>query len=476
MAEKQPLHVKLVSTLLEIHKAGLSTIVRMTRGAEKKQLVIRAGNVVNAESGVPGDHLARILVEMELMPQAALKKTVELMKNGCTTDQAVQEAGGLGAEEVLKGAHLQAVRILASVFGWEDGDIRCFRFDGESKRRIDLQIPVPELLTSAVRSAARDGHLPGPIKALKMKLSPAAALNPALLALPLEPAETEAVVQVRDLCSLEEILPFLPRENPNPREVLQRLLLLGLIQLVDPQAIVSDVKTGLESALADQLGELLHAYETATFYEILAIRPDAAEDEVKTAYHELARRYHPDHFHAKERDPALRAKAEKVFTEIAGAYAVLSDPARRSGYDAQLSQRSSPVDAALQAKSAAAMEKEKIAETLYRAGKASLAQGGFEKAVELLRECVWAQPDVARYQHALAKAQSENPRQRKEAERHFLKAIELDKLMIEAYIDIARLYINVKLPRRAEVYLQQALHWSPGNPEAERLLRETAPK
>ncbi|NLV73954.1 MAG: molecular chaperone DnaJ [Chloroflexi bacterium] len=61
------------------------------------------------------------------------------------------------------------------------------------------------------------------------------------------------------------------------------------------------------------------------YYEILEIPRGASEDEIRSAYRKLARRYHPDV--SKEDDAEARIK------EINEAYQVLSDPEKRSLYD-----------------------------------------------------------------------------------------------------------------------------------------------
>jgi molecular chaperone DnaJ len=59
------------------------------------------------------------------------------------------------------------------------------------------------------------------------------------------------------------------------------------------------------------------------YYDILGIKKDASDDEVKKAFRKLAHKYHPD---KKEGD-------EKKFKEASEAYAVLSDKKKRSEYD-----------------------------------------------------------------------------------------------------------------------------------------------
>jgi curved DNA-binding protein len=62
------------------------------------------------------------------------------------------------------------------------------------------------------------------------------------------------------------------------------------------------------------------------YYEVLGTSKTATEDEIRKAYRELARKYHPD---VNPNDKS----AEERFKEINEAYEVLSDPDKRKRYD-----------------------------------------------------------------------------------------------------------------------------------------------
>src|SRR5262245_28631304 len=62
------------------------------------------------------------------------------------------------------------------------------------------------------------------------------------------------------------------------------------------------------------------------YYEILGVARGASDAELKTAYRQLAKQYHPD---LKPGDK----QAEERFKEASEAYAVLSDPDKRAQYD-----------------------------------------------------------------------------------------------------------------------------------------------
>ena len=65
------------------------------------------------------------------------------------------------------------------------------------------------------------------------------------------------------------------------------------------------------------------------YYEVLGVPRTAAPADIKRAYRRLARKHHPDLQPAEK-----RAQASEHFKEINEAYEVLSDPDKRSKYDA----------------------------------------------------------------------------------------------------------------------------------------------
>src|SRR5919198_1368133 len=68
------------------------------------------------------------------------------------------------------------------------------------------------------------------------------------------------------------------------------------------------------------------AVQFRDYYETLGVAKTATDDEVRSAFRKLARKYHPDV--AKD-----KKAAEEKFKEINEAYEVLSDPEKRKKYD-----------------------------------------------------------------------------------------------------------------------------------------------
>ncbi len=61
-------------------------------------------------------------------------------------------------------------------------------------------------------------------------------------------------------------------------------------------------------------------------YDVLGVKPDASDKEIKSAYRKLAKELHPD-LHPGD------AGAEEKFKAISGAYGLLSDPEKRARFD-----------------------------------------------------------------------------------------------------------------------------------------------
>jgi molecular chaperone DnaJ len=69
------------------------------------------------------------------------------------------------------------------------------------------------------------------------------------------------------------------------------------------------------------------AEQKRDYYEVLGVAKTATADELKKAYRQMAKKYHPD------ANPNNKQEAESKFKEVNEAYEVLSDPQKRQMYD-----------------------------------------------------------------------------------------------------------------------------------------------
>lgn len=65
------------------------------------------------------------------------------------------------------------------------------------------------------------------------------------------------------------------------------------------------------------------------FYLVLRVKPIASPDEIRKAYRELSKKYHPD------LNPGMKAASDEKMKELVEAYNVLNSKEKRKQYDAQ---------------------------------------------------------------------------------------------------------------------------------------------
>lgn len=79
-----------------------------------------------------------------------------------------------------------------------------------------------------------------------------------------------------------------------------------------------------------QISQELKKINDKNYYEVLGVSKKASQEEIKSAYKTLVRKYHPDRHQANSEE---QEKAEKMFKLVNEANEVLSDPQKRQQYD-----------------------------------------------------------------------------------------------------------------------------------------------
>ncbi len=465
----------LIDKLFELHDSAKSGLFRIQKESARKQLVLKQGTLAFAESCLPEEHLARIAVLKNLLPRAAVPEVASLMETGKTSEEAILKISN-GDERILEQARReQAIAILASMLKWADCEMHFYPGENLVRYRLSLDLALPEILVLSARRAASDALAAIPPDFYQRAFSIPQNASRDAANLPLDNAEYYCFSLAGEKMQIGDLLNLFPAGTVKPEELLLRLAFLGLIE---PEAAL-EVKAGHMPAAADEtdsaiqnLEAMLQQFEAADPYKILGVATDASAEEIQGAYHELARQYHPDRYQSRQFSAEVRAKAEQVFTYINESYGTLRNPSSRALYDDNRRKNESPIEKRSSSGTAAGPADRDQAEVIFREGRACLARGDFEKAIEHLKNCVWLSPGNARYHRYLGVAQSESPKHRKSAEQHLLKSSELEPFSIESRLALAKLYLKVSLPRKAEVQLREVLGLDPENREARRLSEE----
>ena len=220
----------------------------------------------------------------------------------------------------------------------------------------------------------------------------------------------------------------------------------------------------------------------STHYEILAISNDVSPEDLKRAYYDLARRYHPDRFRRKEHAP-LHGRIEAAFARITQAYETLGDSGSRSTYDSKLAARARAKAAAptnqpstpSQAPSKPTEESSSSferAEAQFREGLAALKSGQNNSAITNFATAAKAFPNEARYRAFYGHALSAHEMNRRLAEVELQAALKIEPENPDYRTMLAQLYKALGFARRAKAEAERALAAAPNHEGARALLRD----
>lgn len=87
----------------------------------------------------------------------------------------------------------------------------------------------------------------------------------------------------------------------------------------------------LEPERKKEIIELERSLDTLDHFAVLGVKPGASAADVKTAYYNASRRFHPDRYFGKNLG-SFRARMERIFRRLTDAHNVLTQPDKREAY------------------------------------------------------------------------------------------------------------------------------------------------
>lgn len=219
----------------------------------------------------------------------------------------------------------------------------------------------------------------------------------------------------------------------------------------------------------ENIEKIIELYESIKasqldYYQLLGLTTAAVGGEIKTAYFELAKKFHPDRI-ASAPDPEIKEKANFVFAEINRAYDTLSNPDKRNLYDAKGYKDNEPEDALHE-------NLGERARLLHRRAKALYSQKKFWEASSVMDEVVKLDAFKSSYFLLLGLCQMNLPTLKRMAANNLQKAIELEPYNVEAYTAMGMLLMSENQNKRAEGFFRKALSMNPDHALARKKLGE----
>jgi tetratricopeptide (TPR) repeat protein len=471
------------------HARGRSTgVLALSRGQVRKQLFLRDGALVAAESNLREEALGELLVALDLLPQHRLGALLgEVKRRGQKMGSVVIELGWVSAEDVFAALREQVRRRAQSCLRWSAGDDAFEAGGGFVGSIIEHRFELPALVFSGLRESAslellepaldqeqatlvalapefapvRDefeavfgGELPGLLEAGCELGSLVLRPDAGALVYGLEALLATGLAELRDSRRFTS-------SDPGP---------VRLAELLQPQpgsgaftapATLQDIPApaasppAAEPALPPELMREYLSVHDANPHELLDVSLDASLEDLDAA---LARK--------QARAVALAgqgAKGEELDELMAAyvlAHAVLRNPTRPDA------RRPPELDEDPGAPKPQAVDP-LGAEQAFREGRALLDAGQPRRALGPLRRAVELRPDQAAY-HAWLGAtlfEVEGEAALPEPLDRLEHAVAVDPDSAEGHGLLARLLMALREPARARTHLERALALKPEQPE-----------
>jgi len=188
-------------------------------------------------------------------------------------------------------------------------------------------------------------------------------------------------------------------------------------------------------------------------YEILGVHENASDTDIKSAFRQLAKQYHPDSQEVQEN----RAESEERFLQLTDAYKVLSDSVLRTQYDRD---RRSGKHTSFDPKHPGNPR------VLYREGRRAYKNERFKEASEHFRKAVELVPQNPLYCSWLGLSLSKQGGLLHEARKWCEKATLLAPSKPDYYVNLALVYRNAEIKGLTLKYLRKALEIDPSHKRA----------
>jgi len=407
----------------------------------------------------------------------------------------VIEAGQL--KEFL-GYHVQ--EIVYSLFNWVSGEFE-FRAESQPTSVPAVKLALPSLIFEGVRRITNMEVIHRGLKGSDTVIRLVPDFESKAASVFLKPEEAFVLSRIESSARISEILQISPLGLETTQRALYGFLATGIVEPVQGSAsgrqatapaaskayrsgsapefpaettgLQADAEAEDTESVRSDVFLMLDGAKTKNFYDMLGVSPTASLDEIKKSYYSLAKKYHPDRYHQSKSED-LKNALDQIFSTLAHAYDTLKVPATRGSYDAKVfrletSAGVSP-EKATPAAPAPTAPQQKLAELNYRQGRGQYDQQDYWSAIQAFRQSVRLEPKVARYRYWLAMSLAKNVKWRREAEEHFLKAIDLEQFNADYYVGLGMLYKEAGMQRRAEGQLKQALQVNPDNRAAQEAL------
>jgi tetratricopeptide (TPR) repeat protein len=463
----------LPQVLRRIFLDGLKGTLRLVRSDEIRNLFFERGELRTATSSREGQKIGSFLKRRGWITDKDLAWALETVaRQGRARLGKILVERGLVSRPVLDAEMKRLVEeIVFSTFEWDQGEYRFEPSPGILDPDVVLALSTAATVVEGIRRLPESD-------AFRQRLGdgkriPVLAGDPLsrYQYLSLTPQEAYLLSRVDGIQDLDSLLKLGGASRSAAAKTLYALVSCGIVEWKGEGYVLEsseapehlNVEVSAQPALlspsyAEMVRNTYRRIDWLTHYELLGIDPGATLEQIRKAYFERSRAFHPDLRHRPDLSDCQK-ELEKVFTRLRAAFEILSNPQARADYDASLN---APADLAVGAASDPEARVE-MAERSYARARQLIEAKDFHPAVQMLREAIRFVPDNAEYRFCLAQVELQNAKWVDKGLENMMEAARLDPKRPPYLREAARELLAHGRAKEALLFAERAVHLDPSS-------------
>jgi tetratricopeptide (TPR) repeat protein len=420
----------------------------------QKYLFFEGGFLVFTKTNQPSEFLGEFLFRMKKIPEEVYSRIDQFIEPMQSIGKILIKSGIITEKDLHSGLMYQMQETVLNLFPVFKGNFKFQKKTGFTEGEFKSKINVIDLIEEGIR---RVSYHPEIKKFMEQKVLIPKTMD-CIDRLTIKERELLGMIDGKNSgASLLRSTKFRPRPFWKSLYLFYCLNLIGF-----PEEKISVKKEKAKEVLPDDSEKRLNEVLTLSnnlpsldYHSLLKVSRSASQSEIKLAYFNLARRYHPDRFD-QDLPADTKMMIEEVFSQITRAYDALI-----SGKE---SLRPEPSKATPSGEER--MDPEKKAEMKYRHAHFLYNQGKYQDALVSMEEALRLKRNKGSYVLLLAMIETKIPAFKRKAEEDFLRAIDLEPWVVEAYVEMGKFYKDVGLSVKAAKMFRKVLEMEPENKTA----------
>ncbi len=514
--------MSILHLLQRFYKERFSGELICSKGIISKTIYFEYGSIVFANSTLTSERLGEMLIRIGRISISEYEQATTLMRvQGLRFGSALIEIGCVTPEELRPFIVSQVANIIYSLFDWSSGQYGV-KAAQPQKEVIKISVSTADIIFEGLRRMETTDMIKTWLGDFTRKLTTTSDPWSLFRVLNLQTKEAFIISRLDSVMSVEEILSLGGLLETETLKTTCGLLAVGILEWSDennksnrPDIAIANVLTGplvlpntfdihTATQYCYEVEALIKTIPETNYYQFFGVAPDIKEDELREKYIQLARKFHPDrHTQLVNYKLSLNTELETVFQHIVDVYAILSNRRSRATYNRNLLENNitnpiAPVKAIDKSTILTPFQSDIKLSTIpastnnlpnnkldnttgitlsvaelevgehqtpeyawIKKGLAFFNTGHFEHASRAFWAATMVAPDEPEYHIYLAHCLAMLKGCSEEAEKEFLKAIELSPNNADYYAQLGLFYQNINLTKQAEKMFDKALDLCP---------------